>query len=205
MNQLHGIAPRFSTLLVAGVLSSLPGVPVAAQEREESVTELEATQVSAPLNKALEVNAGGFGAKDAMEIPLAIQSYSSKTIADSSARTAVDVLSLDPSVLSSSGGSGFDNFRLRGFAMDNFNTIRRDGLTLAPHHDVPLENVERIDVLKGPSGFLYGFNSPGGTINYILKRPTLEPLLNVSVQGSSLLGRYVAIDTSDSFNDGAFG
>ena len=206
MNQLHGIAPRFPTFLAVGLVSSLTGLPAAAaQDREESVTELEAIRVSAPLNKALEVNAGGFGAKDAMEIPLAIQSYSNKTIADSSARTAVDVLSLDPSVLSSSGGSGFDNFRLRGFAMDNFNTIRRDGLTLAPHHDVPLENVERIDVLKGPSGFLYGFNSPGGTINYILKRPTLEPLLNVSVQGSSLLGRYVAIDTSDSFNDGAFG
>ncbi|TFY95172.1 hypothetical protein DYL61_04255 [Pseudomonas nabeulensis] len=57
--------------------------------------------------------------------------------------------------------------------MDNFNTVRRDGLTLAPHHDMPLELFERVDVLKGPSGFLYGFNSPGGSVNYLTKRPTL--------------------------------
>lgn len=207
MNELQGTSTRFSTLLAAGLLSTFTGLPsVEAQEREESAIELDATRISAPpLNNAFEVNAGGFGAKDPMEIPLSIQSYNAKTIANTSARTAVDVLSLDPSILSASAGSGFDNFRLRGFAMDNFNTIRRDGLTLAPHHDVPLENVERIDVLKGPSGFLYGFNSPGGTINYILKRPTRDPLLDVTVQGSSLLGRYVAIDTSDSFNEGAFG
>lgn len=211
MNERQGISIRFAPVLATGLICALSGMPSAdaqsvSEERDEAITELDPTRISAPpLNNAFVVNAGGFGAKDPMEIPLAIQSYTAKTIADSSARTAGDVLTLDPSILSASYGSSFDNFRLRGFAMDNFNTIRRDGLTLAPHHDVPLENIERIDVLKGPSGFLYGFNSPGGTINYILKRPTRDPLLDVTVQGSSLLGRYVAIDTSDSFNEGAFG
>ncbi|NBF01582.1 TonB-dependent siderophore receptor [Pseudomonas sp. Fl5BN2] len=211
MNELYGSPARCAFTVFASVVSAFSGLPAAqAQETEDErkapVLGLDATRVIAPpLNDAFEVNAGAFGAKNTLEIPLVIQSYGAKTIADSSARTAVDVLSLDPSILSASAGSGFDNFRLRGFAMDNFNTLRRDGLTLAPHHDVPLENVERIDVLKGPSGFLYGVNSPGGTINYILKRPTRDPLLNLTLQGSSLTGRYVAIDNSNSIDDGTFG
>ncbi|MGY2292738.1 TonB-dependent siderophore receptor [Pseudomonas sp. SDO528_S397] len=213
MNDLRETSVGLVPLLATGLICALGLLPVSEarergeeREREESATELSPISVTAqPLNAAFEVNAGGFGAKDPMDIPLAIQSYKASTIANRSARTAVDVLSLDPSVLSASAGSGFDNLRLRGFAMDNFNTIRRDGLALAPHHDVPLENIERIDVLKGPSGFLYGFNSPGGTINYVLKRPTLKPLLDVTLQGSSLLGRYVAIDTSNALNDGAIG
>ncbi|QIH05529.1 MULTISPECIES: TonB-dependent siderophore receptor [unclassified Pseudomonas] len=211
MNQLYGSAQRCACTVLAGVFSACCSLPVVEaqevrEERKAAPLSLDTSHIVAPpLNDAYEVNAGAFGAKTAMEIPLVIQSYDAKTIADSSARTAVDVLSLDPSILSASAGSGFDNFRLRGFAMDNFNTIRRDGLALAPHHDFPLENVERIDVLKGPSGFLYGVNSPGGTINYIPKRPTLDPLLNLTVQGSSLAGRYVAIDNSNSTADGAFG
>jgi len=172
---------------------------------DAQVRELDAIHVTSPLNPAFEVNVGAFGAKDALDVPLAIQSYDAAAIRDVSPRTVRDVLAVDPSVLTSNYGGGFDNFRLRGFSMDNFNTIRRDGLALAPHYDVPMELIERVDVLKGPSGFLYGFNSPGGTINYIPKRPTLEPLTEISVHGSSLQARYAAVDISRALAGGAFG
>lgn len=198
---------RSNRLIVAALASGLVSTAVEAQSPDPAVPlALDPLTVSAPpLNKAFEVNVGGFGAKDKMEIPLAIQSYGAKSISDSSPRTVRDVLTSDPSVLNSAYGGGFDNFRLRGFAMDNFNTIRRDGMALAPHYDVPMELVERVDVLKGPSGFLYGFNSPGGTINYIPKRPTLDPFTSVTLQGSTLQNRYVAVDTSNALADGAVG
>ncbi len=163
------------------------------------------TMTAKPLNHVGEVNAGAFGVKDIMEIPISIQSYDAQKIKDTSARTAMDVLTTDASVSGASYGNSFDNFRLRGFAIDNFNTLRRDGLSLAAHHDVALENVERIDALKGPSGFLYGFNSPGGTVNYILKRPTSESFTTVTLQGSSLQGRYIAVDDSGATDDDRFG
>ncbi len=206
--QAHAFAvPVWRKTLLAGLISGILCTSTYAQDNtQNSVTELDVITVTArPLNKAFEVNAGAFGAKHTMEVPLAIQSYGTKAIADTSARTVRDVLVIDPSVLSSSYGGGFDNFRLRGFAMDNFNTIRRDGMTLAPHYDVPMELIERVDVLKGPSGFLYGFNSPGGTINYIPKRPTLDPFTDLRLQGSSLQGRYIAIDTSNHLAGGAVG
>jgi len=140
-----------------------------------------------------------------MDVPLSIQSYDARTISETSARTAMDVLAVDPSISAASLGNSFDSFRLRGFKIDNFNSIRRDGITVLPYHDEALENIERMDVLKGPSGFLYGFNSPGGTVNYILKRPTRDPFFHLTAQGASLNGRYLAIDTSNAVQDGAFG
>ncbi len=184
----------------------LMGTQLEAQEAiKDTTTVLQEVIIATPLNKSFEVNAGGFGAKNVMEVPLAIQSYGIKQIREMSARTVRDVLISDPSVQNSSYGGGFDNFRLRGFAMDNFNTIRRDGLALAPHYDVPLELVERVDVLKGPSGFLYGFNSPGGTINYIPKRPTIKSYNSVVLQTSTLQNYYAAIDHSLPLLDGKIG
>jgi len=190
---------------LSGLIFAIVTAPCMGADSQEIIAELSPITITAPLNNAYEVSVGGFGAKDTLEVPLAIQRYDAETIKDIAPRTVRDVLVMDPSVQTSNYGGGFDNFRLRGFAMDNFNTIRRDGLALAPHYDVPLELVERVDVLKGPSGFLYGFNSPGGTINYIPKRPTLEPFTRVTLQGTSLQGRYAAVDTSHALDSGAAG
>lgn len=205
----NGLARQHCSLaFVMGLFWIVPdSFAQAPENNQRALTELGPLLVEAaePLNRTLEVNAGGFGARDPMEMPMAIQSYGAGQIADQSARTLMDVLALDSSVSGASLGSSFDSFSLRGFAMDNFTTIRRDGLALAPYNDAALENIERIDVLKGPSGFLYGLNSPGGTVNYVLKRPTQKSFSRVTLQGSSLLGRYVAVDASDSTRDGRFG
>lgn len=47
-------------------------------------------------------------------------------------------------------------------------------------------DVDRIEVVRGPQGDLYGRNATGGSINVISRRPTQE----VSVNGSLTLGNY---------------
>ena len=52
--------------------------------------------------------------------------------------------------------------------------------------DVPLENVERIEVLRGTQGLEYGTDSAGGVINVITKDPPLEGYrMNTDVGGGS--------------------
>jgi iron complex outermembrane receptor protein len=63
------------------------------------------------------------------------------------------------------------------------------------------QDVERLEVFEGPAGFAYGTSCPGGTLNYILKRPTITPFATLTTGnygGGELLrscryGRTVAV------------
>ncbi|MCH3786626.1 hypothetical protein LZB36_09325, partial [Campylobacter jejuni] len=41
---------------------------------------------------------------------------------------------------------------------------------------------ESVQILKGATGFLYGFAQPGGVVNYVSKRPTAETRLALTTQ-----------------------
>ncbi len=67
--------------------------------------------------------------------------------------------------------SGYDEYSIRGFRADNahlINGLRAYNTTLT---SPMLVNIERIEVIKGPSSVLYGNGDPGGTINMVTKKP----------------------------------
>jgi len=55
------------------------------------------------------------------------------------------------------------------------NNYRRNGLAFLHFAESPFETVERLDLLKGLSGFAYGFTAPGGVVNFTPKKPTDQP------------------------------
>ncbi|WP_017295700.1 TonB-dependent siderophore receptor [Geminocystis herdmanii] len=78
---------------------------------------------------------------------------------------------------------------IRGFTTDNFTggAVFRDGFRINNNFgSQETANVERIEVLKGPSSVLYGQNDPGGIINLVTKRPLADPFLEAKFQ----LGSY---------------
>lgn len=64
----------------------------------------------------------------------------------------------------------------RGFQGSVVQNSRIDGLNIASTTDYPAEQFERIEVLNGLSGAIYGPANPAGVFNYMLKRPTDAPL-----------------------------
>jgi iron complex outermembrane receptor protein len=64
--------------------------------------------------------------------------------------------------------SGDAGSRIRGFSG---NWSQRNGFRRYDIGDAA--NVQRVEVIKGPSGVLYGLTRPGGVVNYITKRPVI--------------------------------
>jgi iron complex outermembrane recepter protein len=72
--------------------------------------------------------------------------------------------------------SEYLDFNIRGFRSQADGAVKVDGLNQV--HDVffkpRLLNVERVEVVKGPAGALYGQSRPGGFINVITKQPSAQ-------------------------------
>jgi outer membrane receptor protein involved in Fe transport len=73
---------------------------------------------------------------------------------------------------------GIVDFSLRGFGTQQL----LDGIRLSgDNRGINFDDVERIEVMPGFTGFFYGAGYAGGAVNYVLKRPTREPYNNVTV------------------------
>lgn len=79
--------------------------------------------------------------------------------------------------------SGMPVFAIRGIGLDDFNANNTSGVAIyqdevyAPYPmflNGQLFDIDRIEVVRGPQGTLYGKNSTGGAINYISVRPDQE-------------------------------
>lgn len=78
----------------------------------------------------------------------------------------------------------------RGMQAGVVQNTRIDGLNIAATTDYAIEQFERVEVLNGLAGALYGPANPAGTFNYVFKRPTAAPLNALTVgyaSGSSFI------------------
>lgn len=93
---------------------------------------------------------------------------------------------------------------MRGF---NVGGQYRDGLPGDQYgHGISMEDVDRVEIFSGLSGFLYGPGNVGGMINYISKRPTAERFNRVTVGNSGGESYYAHGDFGGPIDsDGRFG
>ncbi|MEM8792474.1 MAG: TonB-dependent receptor [Pseudomonadota bacterium] len=104
------------------------------------------------------------------ELPLSIQVLPRDIIEDSNADRVEDtVLAATGAAVGNTFGAINESFILRGFAAD----VADNGAlsTFGPVRRRDSANVERIEVLSGPAGALFGFGPPGGVINVVTKKP----------------------------------
>lgn len=108
------------------------------------------------------------------ELPFAVQAFTETFIADQKPVNLFDVTRYSPGVTyrSNDFNEGNANLAIRGFAVSQLAgspQVLRDG------HNGPsifdFTNIARVEVVKGPSSFLYGQVAPGGIVNVITKNP----------------------------------
>ncbi len=81
--------------------------------------------------------------------------------------------------------SDYDEYTIRGFLADNARMINGLRGYNTTYTSAMLVNVERIEVVKGPSATLYANCDPGGTINLVTKKPLSEQSTQIDVSGGT--------------------
>ena len=124
------------------------------------------------------------------ETPLSVTSVTSAVIGDQISRTLSDVVKNDASVGEDYAPVGYyGDFQIRGFPIDLATGLQINGLAIAGEQDVPLENKQRVEIIKGIAGLESGVASSGGVINYATKEPYrgLHPSIDLATdhRGSS--------------------
>lgn len=153
---------------------------------------------------ARESNLGVLGNRDFMDTPFSITSYTSQAIEDRQASTLQDILRSDSSVrFGTSDGHIMENFTIRGLTVNNEYIYFNGMAGLAPQGRVPLEFVDRVEVLKGPAALLYGGvnASVGGAINLVPKRAAEEDFTTLTTDYTSQTQLGGHIDISRRFGE----
>jgi TonB-dependent siderophore receptor len=83
------------------------------------------------------------------------------------------------------GNGTFDFFTVRGLDSVSSTLILTDGAPEPESSFYQLYNVERVEVLKGPSAFVYGGGPLGGTVNLVRKQPESQGFTRVGLRGGS--------------------
>ncbi|MDT0139523.1 TonB-dependent siderophore receptor [Acidovorax sp. PRC11] len=142
---------------------------------------------------------GILGTTDLMNVPFSTTNYTSELIQNQQALSVADVVMNDASVrtLTSRGGFG-DDFQIRGFTVSNSDISMNGLFGLAPSTRVPLEMIERVEVLKGPGALANGVGpngSIGGSINVVTKRASDIPLTRVTgtYMGKAQFGTHIDV------------
>jgi len=91
---------------------------------------------------------------------------------DQVSRLLSDVVQNDASVSDDYVPVGYyGDYQIRGFPIDLATGLEINGLTVAGEQDVPLENKQSVELLKGIAAVESGVASAGGLIDYVTKRP----------------------------------
>src|SRR4051794_26901199 len=126
------------------------------------------------------VTAAKGGGRDLQSVPMAVRAVSSAEIARLGTQTVSDTPALAPSVTFSQN-TGWGQLTIRGIGAstllagsDPSSAMYLDGVYLARPAMAFAQflDLERIEVLRGPQGTLYGRNAVGGAINLIPRPPT---------------------------------
>ena len=122
------------------------------------------------------------------DLPFAINAFTQQFITDIGAHDLGEVVQYAPGVTSGARQqvNGNAAYMIRGFLQapqtNGFATPLTNP-TGGPYVDTVA--IERVEVVKGPASLLYGQVAPGGTVNYITKRPEEKPFVVLSARGGS--------------------
>jgi iron complex outermembrane receptor protein len=175
---------------VAAVLSGVAGSAYAAAA--DAAAAAAATSASSDNTASIEelVVTAQHREETVQTVPMTIQAFSTKTLQNNNIDTVEDLFRFTPNVEFAKNGPGQGNVFMRGLSagfaggqssatVGNFPNV---GLYLdeqsmqfpSRNVDLFLADMERVEVLEGPQGTLFGGGAQAGVVRYITNKPKLD-------------------------------
>ncbi len=155
---------------------TLPGITV----QGNSAAALQQEGLASDGYRASTISsAGALGGMELRNAPYSFSVVPRELLQNVQAQSPDDVYKINPSTMTQTPQlSGWAPMvKIRGF---NSYDRAEEGLRRSFGFAASLEDKERVEVLSGLSGFLFGAASPGGMVNYVNKRPTPERLNSIT-------------------------
>jgi iron complex outermembrane receptor protein len=149
--------------------------PVSAQEQEIMIEEVTVTAQKRE--------------ESLQEVPIAITAISGEVLREDGVVTLHDISEKIPNMVFSAFSVGQPEIAIRGIgtkedgaAASDSTVVSVDDIYIAARTAQVFDifDLERIEVLRGPQGTLYGKNSIGGSINFVTTKPTADTHIRVA-------------------------
>lgn len=178
-------------LLIATALTACVAIPAQAQVDDDTP---RATGANAPIIVTAQRQA-----QSLQEVPIAVSAFTAESLERQQIENSSDLQLYIPNVSFTKSNFTSSSFAIRGVG-DNCVGFSCDSATGIHVNDMPLLStrlfeteffdVERIEVLRGPQGTLFGRNATSGVVNTITARPDLSA---IGARASFEYGNYNSI------------
>ncbi|WP_245836556.1 TonB-dependent receptor domain-containing protein [Sphingopyxis indica] len=147
-----------------------------------------------------------------IDVPIAISAYSQHALDDRKVEGGAELVRVVPNVnFSKSNFSGYD-FTIRGIGTKAISASSDPAVAVSFNNTPLIRNrlfeqeffdLERVEVLRGPQGTLYGRNATGGVVNIITAMPKYEAEATLKAEvgsyGTQRLNGMVNVPLADNF------
>jgi outer membrane receptor protein involved in Fe transport len=183
---------RPSGIAVAAAISTLLAAPAYAQDQEQQ------QEAEAPYDGAILVTATR-REQSLSDTSLAISAISGESLARANVTSLQDLVRVDPSLAIQNYGAAFNQFIIRGIESESSATTGLyfdevpllGGMPTEGGGDgspsLRLIDLERVEVLKGPQGTLFGSGSMAGTIRLITREPEMGEFGGSATLGGGII------------------
>jgi iron complex outermembrane receptor protein len=201
--QKKGDFMRFRLSVLASVLPLALSAHYAQAQAAQELPAVTVTTSSTGSFKSNTVQVGTFRDQAPLDVPQTSNVVTREVLDAQADTTLFGALRNTAGVTRSQlSGSAYDNLAIRGILVENRGNYRLNGsLPIVNLIDVPLENKERVEVLKGASSLYYGFIPPSGIVNLVTKRAGNEPVTSVALSANQYGAANVHADIGRRFGE----
>jgi outer membrane receptor protein involved in Fe transport len=176
-------------------LLGLAGAPLLAQEAQNDAGGIEEIVVTAQRT-----------AQSLQDVPIAVTAFDSAALQRQQINNPLDIQLTLPNITFTKGNFTGSSFTIRGIGdlcvgvtCDSATAIHTEGMPLFATRLFEAEffDLERVEVLRGPQGTLFGRNATGGVVNFVNAKPQLD---GIHAAGEVEYGNFNSLRLKGMFN-----